>query len=97
MSDQVAAGKVASQAAQKGVLLKLIIFSGSLAFVPITLYFLTEKYVWNGNSNYAAITAIVAANAVLIAYIITSLWEDQSSKQVAEQKKLQFSESRKDQ
>lgn len=50
-----------------------------------------------GNSNYAAITAIFAANAILVAYIITSLWEDRSSMQAAEQKKLQFSESRKDQ
>jgi len=73
------------------------VFSGSLAFVPITLYFVTEKYVWNGNSNYAAITAIFAANVVLVAYIISSLWEDRSSMQAAEQKKLQFNESRKDQ
>jgi len=97
MSNQAVAGKVASQTAQKGVLLKLIMFSGSLAFVPITLYFVTEKYVWNGNSNYAAITAIFAANVVLVAYIISSLWEDRSSMQAAEQKKLQFNESRKDQ
>lgn len=132
MSDQVAAGKVTSQAAQKsvyvvcliitfsdkywhrGVLMKLIIFSFCLAVVPITSYFVTEKYVWNGmsgrcmlcswllsspvgNSNYAAITAIFAANAVLFAYIITSLWEDRTSMQMAEQKKLQPSESRKTQ
>jgi len=72
---------------QKAVLLKLIIFSLSLGIVPITLYFLSEKYVWNGNSNYAAITAIFAANAVLIAYIITSLQEDRESMESAEQKK----------
>jgi len=72
-------------------------YSLSLGIVPITLYFLSEKYVWNGNSNYAAITAIFAANAVLIAYIITSLQEDRESMESAEQKKKQFEESRKDQ
>jgi hypothetical protein len=97
MSNQAAVGKVASQTAQKGVLVKLIIFSLSLAIVPITSYFVTEKYVWNGNSNYAAITAIFAANAVLVAYIITSLLDDRESMQSVERKKLQFAESRKDQ
>jgi hypothetical protein len=56
------------------------------------------KLVWlAGNSNYAAITAIFAANAVLVAYIITSLLDDRESMQSVERKKLQFAESRKDQ
>jgi len=97
MSNQAAAGKTASQAAQKGVLIKLLIFSLSLGIIPITSYFVTEKYVWNGNSNYAAITAIFVANGVLFAYIVSSLWEDKISMQIAEQKKLQPSESRKNQ
>lgn len=32
----------------RGVLAKLIAFSVSLAVVPITSYFVSEKYVWNG-------------------------------------------------
>jgi len=96
----------------KGVLLKLIIFSLSLGIVPITSYFASEKYIWNGapsqiiqplrlsgsltlcvlgNSTFAAITAVVSANVVLVAYIISSLREDQ-----AEQETRKLSESRKD-
>ncbi|KIM90678.1 hypothetical protein PILCRDRAFT_811134 [Piloderma croceum F 1598] len=95
MSDQAAVGKVTSQTAQKGVLAKLIIFSLSLGIVPIALYFVTEKYVWDGNSSYAAITAVFAANVVLFAYIIVSLLDDREMMQSAEEKKLQFSNRRK--
>lgn len=78
-----------------GALPKLITFSVTLAIAPISSYFLSEKYIWNGqyanqlplskstraedwtgNPTYAAITAIVTANAVLIAYIIASIRED---------------------
>lgn len=82
-----------------GVLAKLLIFSFSLAVVPLTSYFLSEKYIWNGmsclntvmnaaesifmgytgNSTFAAITAIVAANIVLVLYIIISVLEDKSA------------------
>jgi hypothetical protein len=44
-----------------------------------------------GDSTFAAITAVVAANVVLVAYIISSLREDQ-----AERKAAKPSESRKD-
>ena len=44
-----------------------------------------------GNSTFAAITAVVCANVVLVAYIITSLREDQT-----EQETRKLSESRKD-
>jgi len=47
-----------------------------------------------GNSTYAAITAVVSANVVLVAYIITSLLEDSqpstaSAKPSLEEKKRQ--------
>jgi len=64
-----------------GVLLKLIIFSLSLGIVPIASYFASEKYIWGGNSTFAAITAIVAANIVLVAYIISSLRDDQAERE----------------
>ncbi|TFK55791.1 hypothetical protein OE88DRAFT_1652262 [Heliocybe sulcata] len=76
MSEQAKAANITEQAAKGGVLLKLIIFSLSLGIVPISSYFLSEKYVWNGNSNYAAITAVFAANIVLVTYIILSILED---------------------
>jgi len=94
-----------------GVLFKLVVFSLSLGLVPITSYFASEKYIWNGaswfttstledlpdplasagNSTFAAITAVVAANVVLVAYIISSLRDDQ-----AEREAVKPLESRKD-
>ena len=41
-----------------------------------------------GNHNYAAITAVCAANLVLGAYIVTSILEDRTSLKEAEEKKL---------
>ncbi|KAH9977983.1 hypothetical protein BGW80DRAFT_1166345, partial [Lactifluus volemus] len=74
-----------------GVLVKLIIFSLSLGIIPITSYFASERYVWNGNSTLAAITAIVAANIVLVAYIVSSLSDDKAEREAGK-----LSESRKD-
>ncbi|KAI0269175.1 hypothetical protein BC834DRAFT_967825 [Gloeopeniophorella convolvens] len=92
MSAQAAPAHATVQAAEQGgVLLKLVIFSLSLGIVPLTSYFASEKYVWNGNSTFAAITAIVAANVVLVAYIISSVRDDK-----AEREATKPSESRKD-
>jgi hypothetical protein len=79
----------------RGVLVKLIIFSVTLGVLPIGSYFLSLEYVWKGtyrrylatqmltacigNSTFAAITAIVAANLVLVAYIITAVREDRTN------------------
>ncbi|KAJ8523528.1 hypothetical protein ONZ45_g42 [Pleurotus djamor] len=60
-------------------LFKLAIFTLALGVLPLTSYFGSLHYVWEGNATYAAITAIVAANVVLVAYIITSVLEDQQS------------------
>jgi hypothetical protein len=49
---------------------------------------------FKGNANYAAITAICAANIVLIAYIVVSVMEDKQSFKDAEEKKL--SETKKE-
>jgi len=76
---------------QGGVLLKLIIFSLSLGIVPIASYFASEKYIWDGNSTFAAITAIIAANIVLVTYIISSLRDDRAEREAGKPM-----ESRKD-
>ncbi|KAI0082581.1 hypothetical protein K474DRAFT_1703072 [Panus rudis PR-1116 ss-1] len=92
MSEHVVVAKTTEQAAEQGgVLVKLLIFAISLAVVPISSYFLSEKYLWDGNNVYAAITAIVAANAVLVAYIIASVLEENAAapKPAAETKKTQ--------
>lgn len=52
---------------------------------------LVNVFCRSGNSTYAAITAIVAANLVLVAYIITSLRDDQAEREAGKP-----AESRKD-
>ncbi|KAG2362061.1 hypothetical protein BDR07DRAFT_1358137 [Suillus spraguei] len=94
MSDQIAAAKASEQAASRAALIKLVFFAATLIILPISSYFFTEKYVWSGNSNYAAITAICAANIVLIAYIVVSVMEDKQSFKDAEEKKI--SETKKE-
>ncbi|TCD67678.1 hypothetical protein EIP91_012044 [Steccherinum ochraceum] len=95
MSEHVAVSKVNAQTAEHGGALgKLVAFSLTLAIAPISSYFISERYLWAGqsgdyssedlyvsnripgNSTYAAITAIVAANVVLVAYIIVSVRDD---------------------
>ncbi|KAF5364245.1 hypothetical protein D9756_000733 [Leucocoprinus leucothites] len=76
MSEQAAVSQIQANTASKGVLAKLLFFSVSLGVIPLTSYYTSLKYISEGNSTVAAITAVVAANVVLIAYIITSLLED---------------------
>ncbi|KAJ6629097.1 hypothetical protein B0H10DRAFT_1776694 [Mycena sp. CBHHK59/15] len=76
MSEQVAVGKLNDDAASRGVMAKLVFFTLSLGIVPITSYFGSMKYVWDGNATYAAITSIISANVVLVAYIISSILDD---------------------
>ncbi|PPQ63432.1 hypothetical protein CVT24_004942 [Panaeolus cyanescens] len=96
MSEQVAAAKLNADVAASGVLLKLLAFSVLLGVLPIGSYFLSLKYVWDENSTFAAITAVVAANLVLVGYIIASAIEDKqaSASQASNQPKK---ESKKDQ
>ncbi|KAH9938561.1 uncharacterized protein B0H18DRAFT_967781 [Fomitopsis serialis] len=80
MSGQVAAANVAGQAArQSGILVKLLIFAAALATAPISSYFLSKDYLWDGNTVLAAITAIVAANVVLVSYIVMSIREERAA------------------
>lgn len=77
MSAQVAVAKTTEQAAyQGGVLVKLLIFSAALAIAPVASYFLSKDYLWEGNTTLAAITAIMSANTVLVAYIVMSIREE---------------------
>ncbi|KIM46303.1 hypothetical protein M413DRAFT_441391 [Hebeloma cylindrosporum] len=94
MSEQVTIGEANANAATGGVLFKLIIFSLSLGIVPLSSYFLSLKYIWNENATFAAITAVVSANIVLVAYIITSVLED---KQVSNKNLKETNQGKKDQ
>ncbi|KAG8763036.1 hypothetical protein FRC11_006326 [Ceratobasidium sp. 423] len=95
MSRNVAAeaipAKVVEDAADSAVLFKLSGFSIALAVVPLSSYFLSKNYLWGGNSTYAALTAIISANVVLVAYILLSIADDRASRPGAPQK-----ESKKD-
>ena len=45
---------------------------------PISIYFLTARTIFAGNTTWAGATAAVTANVVLIGYIIVAIQEDQS-------------------
>ncbi|KIY67435.1 hypothetical protein CYLTODRAFT_397131 [Cylindrobasidium torrendii FP15055 ss-10] len=77
--EQSAPALLANQAASGGTLVKLVVFSVSLGVLPLSSYFISLNYIWDGNATFAAITAIVAANAVLVSYIVSSVYEDGSS------------------
>ncbi|KAN0097343.1 hypothetical protein V8E55_001789 [Tylopilus felleus] len=79
MSNQATTAEATAQAASRGALIKVLLFAATLAVLPISSYFISLWYMWGGNHNYAAITAISAANAVLIAYIVLSILEDRKS------------------
>ncbi|CCM04820.1 uncharacterized protein FIBRA_07013 [Fibroporia radiculosa] len=77
MSEQTKVGASAAQAVEQGgIFAKLLVFAALLAIAPIASYFLSKDYLWDGNTVFAAITAIIAANAVLIGYIIVSIREE---------------------
>ncbi|KAM0278367.1 hypothetical protein ACHAQH_005187 [Verticillium albo-atrum] len=73
------------------VIIKLLGFTFAMIVFPIGSYFVTVNTVFKGNSTFAGAFAAVMANAVLIAYIVVAMKEDQSeledSKNKAEGKK----------
>jgi len=72
--------QVADKVLQGSVLAKLFAFSIALAVVPLASYFLSQKYVWGGNSTASALTAVFAANLVLVAYITVSIQEESKAR-----------------
>ncbi|KAF8631521.1 hypothetical protein AX15_002281 [Amanita polypyramis BW_CC] len=80
MSEKSAPAEISAQVANGSVLVKLFVFSLSLGMVPVVTYFASLKYIWNGSSTYAAISAVVAANIVLVLYIISSIVEDRQDR-----------------
>ncbi|KAG6378836.1 hypothetical protein JVT61DRAFT_13116 [Boletus reticuloceps] len=94
MSNQSTVADVTAQAASRGALIKLLLFAATLAILPISSYFISLRYMWGGNHTYAAITAVVAANLVLVVYIVTSILEDRMSLEEAKGKKLETKKHR---
>ncbi|KAG9317573.1 hypothetical protein JVU11DRAFT_1781 [Chiua virens] len=88
MSNQSIIASATDQAASRAALVKLLLFALTLAVLPISSYFISLTYIWEGNHIYAAITAVCAANLVLVAYIVLSLLEDKKALDETEGKKL---------
>ncbi|EIM21549.1 hypothetical protein WALSEDRAFT_13057, partial [Wallemia mellicola CBS 633.66] len=55
---------------------KLLAFSIALVVLPISIYFITLNSIFNGNSTYAAISAALTANVVLMLYVGLAIYED---------------------
>ncbi|KIR25984.1 hypothetical protein I309_05199 [Cryptococcus deuterogattii LA55] len=93
MSNRVSTGKMAmapQESVQPAVLYKLILFVLLMAVVPIATYFGTLNYLWQGSTTWAAISAIAAANLILVGYVVVAFREDAASRTgpVSEKKTL---------
>ncbi|WWC85839.1 uncharacterized protein L201_000706 [Kwoniella dendrophila CBS 6074] len=95
MVNPVSTGRMAAgpvDTVQPAVLYKLIIFALAMAIAPIGTYFLVLNYFSKGNTIASAISAIIAANIVLVGYIVVAWLEGPlppppSGKGIAEVKK----------
>ncbi|ORY34244.1 hypothetical protein BCR39DRAFT_556639 [Naematelia encephala] len=77
MANPVSSGKMASNdSIQPAVLWKLIIFAILMAVVPIGTYFGSLNYIWDGSPTKSAISAVAAANTVLVGYVVVAFRED---------------------
>ncbi|KAK1926109.1 VMA21-like domain-containing protein, partial [Papiliotrema laurentii] len=80
MSSRVASGKMAQpEGMQPAVLYKLVLFAILMAVVPIGTYFGTLSHLFNGNTTYSAISAVLAANVVLVGYVVVAFREEVAS------------------
>lgn len=61
------------------VMLKLISFSAAMLILPLSAYYLSLEYLFQGyKTNYAAITAAIVANLVVVGYVVVAFMEDDS-------------------
>ncbi|KAJ3051204.1 hypothetical protein HK097_007821 [Rhizophlyctis rosea] len=58
------------------VVAKLLFFSFLLFALPLVTYYGTLNKVFNGNTNLSAISAVVVANVVVIAFVIVAFMEN---------------------
>ncbi|OWZ48518.1 hypothetical protein C349_02134 [Cryptococcus neoformans var. grubii Br795] len=65
---------------RSAVLYKLVLFALLMAVVPIATYFGTLNYLWDGSTTFAAISAIAAANLILVGYVVVAFREDAASR-----------------
>ncbi|EIW73340.1 hypothetical protein TREMEDRAFT_42323 [Tremella mesenterica DSM 1558] len=80
MVNTVSSGKLAPpNGIQSAVRWKLILFAILMAVVPIGTYFSSLRFVFGGATTPSAIAAIVAANMVLVGYVIVAFREEAHS------------------
>ncbi|KAG4086542.1 hypothetical protein H8356DRAFT_1734342 [Neocallimastix lanati (nom. inval.)] len=60
----------------RDVLLKLIIFTALMFSLPFITYFFTLDRFFLGNTTYAALSAALVANVIVVAYVIVAIVED---------------------
>ncbi|GAD99675.1 hypothetical protein PVAR5_8399 [Paecilomyces variotii No. 5] len=70
------------------VIYKLLGFTAAMIVAPIGIYFLTVDAIFRGNSIWAAISAAVTANVILVAYIVVA-WKDDQGERLVQEKKAQ--------
>ncbi|KAJ2402326.1 hypothetical protein GGI23_000791 [Coemansia sp. RSA 2559] len=58
------------------VVCKLVVFSLLMLIAPILAYFASLKYVFVGSTAASAITAVVVANMVVVAWVYTA-WSEE--------------------
>ncbi|KAH8929864.1 hypothetical protein BT69DRAFT_1255867 [Atractiella rhizophila] len=80
--------KASVEADNTSALLKLGFFAFILAVLPIVSYFWSLNYLFEGkNQTYAALTAVVVANIILVGYIVVAVREDQEDRMKEKEKK----------
>jgi len=64
--------------------------------LPSSTYYLTLDRLWEGNTQYAAISAVFVANIVLVGYVFIAIFEDSTPPKTPEIKTRAKEESRKE-
>lgn len=66
-------------AVSTSVVLKLLFFSAAMLILPLSAYYLSLEYLFGGyKTSYAAITAAITANLVVVGYVVVAFLEDDS-------------------
>ncbi|GAA5838888.1 hypothetical protein JCM11251_003728 [Rhodosporidiobolus azoricus] len=59
-----------------GVLAKLGGFTVAMVLLPIGTYFASRDYLFDSNTTYSAVAAVVVANVILVGFIAVAFLED---------------------
>ncbi|KAA8895708.1 vacuolar ATPase assembly integral membrane protein VMA21 [Sphaerosporella brunnea] len=68
------------------ILAKLLFFTFAMLGAPLGTYYISNAFLFTGNSTVAAALAAVMANVILAAYVIVAMREDMPAKEEDERK-----------